>query len=397
MRHASPDEARELHRLLGLTEDVAAYDAMSDEIKAASEVLEAHRAQFEALIDDADAVEDRIHRLFSEEPFLPMRYTADDVHRAFEVVGYPLLYQEDAPENTEVFEAAILYVADRDRCLRLSRQLLMLLPEYVSAERYLDAWIVQYCALLLLEAPEQTNPFLAQMFYYGFVEWMEQVEAQQEGVMHELGVERSAIAGLDADEAEARIQALMADPANKARLEAYYASHPLMRHQAEAEFRELECGMVLLLGRDDADFLYLSPEEMGPWIRAFMERAGPIITRAQQAAERGDLDEPDLFPRLSDILTGVAEEMVPAIFTPVRLDHLVAGLGDYGRDLLEAGEREAAMYARAAYTTLEHEDMPAENYALLAICYASLRAMLITLSDEARARAEGRAESTERR
>ena len=40
MRHASPDQARDIERSLELAEAAAAYDAMSDEIEAAGQVLE---------------------------------------------------------------------------------------------------------------------------------------------------------------------------------------------------------------------------------------------------------------------------------------------------------------------------------------------------------------------
>jgi len=68
------------------------------------------------------------------------------------------------------------------------------------------------------------------------------------------------------DEAEAWISAQMADPAKKARLEAYYADHPMLSDQAQAEMWELERGLFNLLDRDDADALYLSPEEVNPWL-----------------------------------------------------------------------------------------------------------------------------------
>jgi hypothetical protein len=93
------------------------------------------------------------------------------------------------------------------------------------------------------------------------------------------------------------------------------------------------------------------------------------------------------------VLVEVAREMVPAIFTPERLGRLVADLKEYRRHLLEAGEKEATMYAHAAFAMLEREETTSENPLLIAICFASLRLMLITISEEAQARAKGRTDT----
>jgi hypothetical protein len=397
MRHAPPDEKQELQQVLEKVEEMAAYEAMQDEIEAATQVLEDHRPEFEALMKDGVAAMDRADRLFSEEPFAPMRYTAADVHRAFEAVGYPSRYwEEPTEEDMETLVSAILYLADdKDQRLHLARQLLMLLPEYVSAERYLDAWLIQYSAFQMIEAPNESNPFLFTMFNLAFTEWASQVDNQQEALLRELGIDRSAVAGMSVDELEAWFQAQMADPAKKARIEAYYAAHPMMSDQAEAEIIELERGTLLLLERDDANCLYLSAKELEPWVPVLLERLEPMKAQARQAAERGDWGDPDTLRAMGDTLVEVAREMVPVVFTPGRLDRLVADLRDYRRKLLNERESQAAMHAHAAFMMLEREETPAENPLLIGICFASLRLMMITLSEEAQAKAEDRTEAEE--
>ena len=397
MRHAPSDEAQEIQQVLEKVEEMAAYEAMQDEIEAATQVLEDHRAEFEALMKDGIAAMDRAHRLFSEEPFAPMRYTAADVHRAFEAAGYPSQYREEpTEEDMETLVSAILHLADEDRRFHLARQLLMLLPEYVSAERYLDAWLIQYSAFQMTEAPNESNPFLFVMFNLAFAEWASQVESQQEAMLRELGIDRSAVAGMSVEEAEAWVEAQMADPAKKARIEAYYAAHPMMRDQAEAEFMDLERGTLRLLERDDADCLYLSPEEVDPWVPVLMERLEPIEAKARQVATRGDWDDLGALQAMGKILIEIAQEMVPTVFTPERLDQLEADLKDYQRNLQEAGEREAATYAHAALIMLDREDIPMdENRLLIGICFASLRLMMIVLAEEARAKTGDRTETEE--
>jgi hypothetical protein len=396
MDHVSYDQVQELQQLLEQVEELAAYEALHDEIEAATQVLEAHRPEFEALMKDGIAAMDRADRLFSEEPFAPMRYTAADVYRAFEAVGYPSRYREEpTEEDIETLVAAILHLADEDQRLHLARQLLMLLPEYVSAERYLDAWLVQHSAFQMIEAPDESNPFLFTMFNLAFAEWASQVDSQQEALLHALGIDRSAVAGMSVDEVEASFQAQMADPTKKAQVEAYYAAHPMMSDQAEAEIIELERGTLSLLERDDADPLYLSPGELKPWVPVLLERLEPIKAQARQAAEQGDWDDPGTLRAMGDIFVEIAREMVPVVFTPERLDQLVADLRDYRRRLLDERESQAAMHAHAAFMMLEREETPAENPLLIGICFASLRMLLITLSEEARAKAESTTETGE--
>jgi hypothetical protein len=396
MRHAPPDEKQELQQVLEKVEEMAAYEAMQDEIEAAGQVLEAHRPEFEALMKDGVAAMDRADRLFSEEPFAPMRYTAADVYRAFEAVGYPSRYREEpTEEDMETLVAAILHLADEDRRFHLARQLVMLLPEYVSAERYLDAWLIQYSAFQMTEAPDESNPFLFVMFNLAFAEWASQVDNQQEALLRELGIDRSTVAGMSVDELEAWFQAQMADPAKKARIEAYYAAHPMMSDQGEAEIIELERGTLSLLERDDAAPLYLSPEELKPWVPVLLERLAPIKEQTQQAAERGNWKDPDTLQAMGDIFVEIAREMVPVVFTPERLGRLMADLRDYRRKLLDERESQAAMHAHAAFMMLEREETPAENPLLIGICFASLRLMMVTLSEEAQAKAEDRTETEE--
>jgi hypothetical protein len=396
MRHAPPDEKQELQQVLEKVEEMAAYEAMQGEIEAAGQVLEDHRPEFEALMKDGVAAMDRADRLFSEEPFVPMRYTAADVYRAFEAVGYPSRYREEpTEEDMETLVAATLHLADEDRRFHLARQLLMLLPEYVSAERYLDAWLIQYSAFQMTEAPGESNPFLFVMFNLAFAEWASQVDNQQEALLRELGIDRSTVAGMSVDELEAWFQAQMADPAKKARIEAYYAAHPMMSDQGEAEIIELERGTLSLLERDDAAPLYLSPEELKPWVPVLLERLAPIKEQTQQAAERGNWKDPDTLQAMGDIFVEIAREMVPVVFTPERLGRLMADLRDYRRKLLDERESQAAMHAHAAFMMLEREETPAENPLLIGICFASLRLMMVTLSEEAQAKAEDRTETEE--
>lgn len=388
IRKAPSDEAEALERALRMADEALAYEALGDEIEAAVQTLEGHRAEFDALIEDLPAAHKQAQHLFAEERFVPFRFTAADVQRAFEAVGYPQRYGDDPGKDVETVVAATLHLAGEDEAYRkhTARRLMMQVPEYVAAGRYLDGWMIYYSAFRLLEFPEEGNPFWFEMFNYGLTDWAEQVDAQEEKLMRELGIDLSAMAGMTEEEKEAWLKEQLADPEKGAELEAYFAAHPVMRGQAEAQMRGLEEGALSLLEREDANAMYLAPQELKPWVKRVMERLEPMQASALEAVERGEWDAPAILQGLGDALIETAREMAPAIFTPERLDELVADLRGYRRELLAAGEKEAAMYAHAAYALVEQAEDPGESYLLIGICFASLRAMLMVLSEEARAR-----------
>ena len=389
-RRGQTEQMQELDQLMGLAEEMAAYEAMSDEIAAAAETLEEHRAEFEAMVGKDREVVDRTWRLFSEERFAHWRFTAEDVYRAFEVVGYPPQGRIEAEENAEVTVAAILHLADGKQRMRLARQLVMLLPEYVDAGRYLDAWLIQYSAYLMIDKPRQSSPFLFMMFYHGYEEWATQIEDQQDKIVREMGFDPDEIraSGSSMEELEARVRAELADPEKKARLEALYAQHGMMAAQVEAEALEWKRNAMLLLEREDAARLYPSEEEMAPWVPALVERLAPMTAQAERALAEGRTEDPASTDAVSKEVVEIAREIAAAVFTPERVAQLVEELRAYRRDLEAAQERQAAISAQGAIVWLEEAPSPEEVPVLIGICFASLRSLLVGFSEEARAEPE---------
>ena len=383
-------QMQELDRLIDLAEEVAAYEAMSDEIEAAGETLEKHRAEFEAMArNDMDVVM-HTRRLFAEERFARWRFTAEDVYRAFEAVGYPPGGRIEADENAKITQAALSYLADKERRTRLARQLLMLLPEYVDAGRYIDAWLIQYSAYHMVEAPERSNPFLFMMFYHGYEEWATQIEDQQRRMMLEMGLDPDEVwaASSNIDEYVARVEAVLADPEKKARLEALYEQHGMMADQAGAEVQAWERGIMRLLDREDADRLYLTDEEMAPWLPMLEERLMPVMAEIEQARIEGRTEDHAALDALRKELAEIAREMGADVFTPERVAQLVEELRAYRRDLEALEEHQAARSAEHAIFMLEQLPDLKEEPLLIGICFASLRALLIGVAEGTRAEPE---------
>jgi hypothetical protein len=386
------DEAQKLQDDLDRIEELAAYDAMAGQIETAGRVLEAHRAEFENLLSDPPTAMERAQRLFSEERFASLRYTAQDVHRAFEEVGYPSRFKQmPNDEDMEILVQATVHLAgDEDDRVRVARRLMMALPEYVAAGRYLDAWIIRYSAYRMVEVPRESSPFLFAMFDLAYNEWASQMDSEQEALLAMMDFEPSDVAGKDVEEVEALLRAQFADPEKKTTLEAYYEAHPMLRSMAEAETWGLQLESVRLFERDDADCLYLAQEEVEPWVPVLLERLKSAEPRAREAAARGAWDDRETLDEMSQTMAEVAREMARSIFTPERIRRLVADLKAYRRALLEKQEEKAANLAHATWMPLDREDIetvdPAEMPLLTSACFASLREMMIVLSREAQAK-----------
>jgi hypothetical protein len=192
-------------------------------------------------------------------------------------------------------------------------------------------------------------------------------------------------------EAIAWIEEQFADPEQEAELEAFYQAHPMLHEQAQAEAMQLHDDALSLLERDDADCLYLSPEELAPWLSIFRERMAPLETLTQRATERGDSPDLDTIQAIQDKLVELIREMAEAIFVPERLAQLIADLKDYRYHLMDAGEKKAGLYAHLTLNRLEKEPLAEERF-LMALCFASLRATLKALAEQGQAVIEAETE-----
>ena len=372
---SSPEQDREFRQLLDLAEEMAAYEEMQDQIEAAARTLEDHRVKFEVLKLDETA--DLAHELFAEERFRAFRFGSKDVHRAFETVGYPQRHRQPTQREGELLRDAILHLVDNNLRTRLSRRLLSWLPDYVSAGRYLDAWMIQYCAFQMLEDPDESNPFLGEMFRHGFEAWSGEIEAHRAALLRSMADDGDEITNMSPQEMQTSLQEQMEDPEKLARLEAFIGPDTLFRNQARAEFLELERASLQLLGRDDAERFLLSPEEVEPWIPTLLDRLASVEEEARGAIAEEAWDDSQVQKGLEGVLLDVAREMAPAVITLERLDQLVADLKSYQRDLHEAGERKLAMYGHATISVLEHTQAPGKEPFAIGVCMASLHLMLI--------------------
>jgi hypothetical protein len=382
---ADPEEREELQRLLAIAEDMAAYEARQDEIKAATAALEAHRAEFEALMSDFPTALDYAQRLFSEDEFASFRYTVADIHQAFENAGYPRLYREQpGEEDMEIVVAAMLSLVGEEDRTHLSRRLLLFLPEYVATGRYMDAWMIQLSAFQMIDSPESSNPFLTSMFFLAYDEWEQQLQSQRGDFLAELGITPAQLEQMTEEEIEAWFDAQMADPERRAQAEEYYQQYSIVRDQTESDFYEMERESVTLLDRDDARHLYLSREEVEPWVLEFMKRQAPIIQEIRAAAAGGRRPDLATIEKTQLVINKVVDEMTESIFTAERKRQLAEDLVAYQNQLRSSGDREAAQLAYVVSTTVQYNESPSANLFLVNICFRSLRETMQKIAEEDR-------------
>jgi uncharacterized protein YecA (UPF0149 family) len=390
LRQVPEDEARDLLQQVDDLESMAGYLAMKDEIDAARKILEEHRADFEDMMRNPEVSIRRAKRLFSEEPFADLRFTVDELERAFETVGYPSSWQGFSDEDMKILVDATVHLAgDEEDRVQLARQLLVTMPEYVDKGRYLDAWLIQYSAFRLTEVPEESNPFMFVMVELALEALWDEMERKQEDLVHELGIDPSALEGSSMEEIEERLRQAITDPRREAQMEAFYAAHPDLREQATADFVRLEREALKLLERDDVERLLLSPEEAAPWLPVLMERSGPAIAQLQEAAERGERSAAETLRATRESIVEMTQEMASEVFTPERIERLENELRDYRRSLEAAGEEEAAMWIHGVLAVLWSNIPPAQSGFLCGLCFASLRGALAAASDQEGSKGEG--------
>jgi hypothetical protein len=369
-KQSSGKARAELERLLAESGPILDYMERQPEIEAASSAIEASRADFLQLAEDEKKYLKRVRSLFAENRFDPLRFTAGDVRRAFDKLGQP---PNPAPNErfVECVQAAILFLADKERRNELALRLLTHLPDYVAAGRPLDAWIIQHCAYLTTDSPDESNPFLFEMFSHGYDAWAGEQRERDAVLLQEFGLDVNRLQNMSLDEIDAWMQEQQADPAKQARMEAIFQAHPDQRAQATASLEEMERDSANLLGRPDAGVLLLTPEEIEPWLVLLNER---FESQRDQLPDPADTSpDPAAVKAMGDLTWPVLREMAVKIFTPERIVHLAAQLKTYRNERFAAGEKRIAGCTLGAIASLEREADPAHNYFLNAVCFASLR------------------------
>lgn len=359
--------------LLATMEPILRYFSRQEDVEAAVQALEAHRAAFDELVQDEERYSALVRDVFSEECFAPFRFTASEIQRAFDHVGHPSLILPD-DRAVQILRAAILHLADQERRNVLSLGLMSQLPDFVGAGRHLEGWLVQSLAADTADRTEEPNAFLFQMFSFGYDAWVAQKQGKGEAFLRELGIDVDQLRGMKPDDIDSWIQSHSSDPANAGVLEAFFNENPGLREESVADLEAMERKSAELLEREDGHCLLLSNEEVEPWMARFNEdlvRSGFSPPTPDKA-----LSEEEVRQMFEKLMLPIMREMAEGIFTRDRILQLVARLKEFRNDRFAAEDHQTAQLAMGAIRYLEREDSPGLNTFLLALCWRSLHAAI---------------------
>lgn len=360
--------AREREMLLELeatSGPILKFMSRQKEICAALEILNSHVSRFAEVVADAKRFEQLARRLFTEECFVPLRFTADDVQRAFEHVGYPASMAMN-DRAVAIFRAAILYLADKNRRSNLSMNLLLLLPDYVSTKRYFEGLLLQSAAEQTAEESDEPNFFLFRMFSYGFEAWTARNQKKSESLFDVIGLAPETVKDLPMQDVLELVEAKSSDPEFAARFEAVLQENPQFRGTTMADIEVLERNSTQILDHPAARSLFLPLAELEPWLLELQERLAGFGDFAEKYPE----EKREEFGR--EVVVPVFREITNSIFTAERMQQLVADLKLFRAERFAAGDTETARYAHGAITYVSREDSPGKNAFLVNLCWRSV-------------------------
>jgi hypothetical protein len=359
----------ELRRVFEENETLLTYLAHRDEIEATSKKLKPYYADFDRLCRDPEAYEQQARMLFEEAAFVPFRFTAADLTRAFDELGVPR-FDGGSRKTTKLLRKALLFLATKERRDELAVRLLLLMPTYLQQGRHLDALIIESCAQTTAEETDEPNPFLGRMFLHGLEAWGAEQDASRDALLAEAGLHLDP--DTDPEEIENWLDEQIGDPESAARWQKLLDAHPELQATTADGYQVMTRKAIDLLKRKDSARLLLSADEVHPWedlllklIQAVAEQFGPLEpgVKASRAQTKKAFDQ---------LYLPAMKQMVKGIFTPERIRRLVAELKDYRKMLAATADKKAVLCATSAILYIECETQPELNSFLINLCSRSV-------------------------
>ena len=363
---------RKFRPMIEKTMEYVEIESRREEIDAALAVLKNHWANYIKLTKHSTELLNQAEKLFSEDKFVDMRFSAADVQRAFEVVGYIPPDPTDKT-TTVIMDKAIRFLLDDKQRSSIALRLLCILPDYVRAGRYLDGCIIQHSADLIIEPPEGVaGPFLMAMFLHGLREWEDLRDREQAELLRELGLNSDEIRQAGEDGLPTLLSDICDRPEKVAVMKKFLAKHPELNAFSEAELRSAEKAARRLLGRDDASCLLLTTEEVQPWLEV-LDRRIKAVPGGLPSLPKGQQMDKTISKTYEDLVFGFSAEMAENIFFPARVDQLKSLLNELQRKFDE-DDQDAIAGVRGALMDLRIFTTPGDSPFLSLLCWLSVRA-----------------------
>jgi hypothetical protein len=366
----SPKKRAEAERFIAEAGYYAEYLKHRDSIQAATQKLDACHEEFVQWGKNLNVYFLQTQTLFAEDPFVPLRFTAEEVRRACVKSGFKSPKLENL-KRVGTHDEILQEIADPSRRRSLAIRLLMILPSYVDANRLMDGWIIYIWAMELAKTKPEKNLFLFCMFARGYEAWMEAHDARRKELAQSAGIDFDCLNAENLDEIDSWSISELEPSVLQAKLETFLAAHPNLKAQTTEEKQRTEQAAINLLCRTDAYELRLPPKET----EAFLPELNEVYT--QWLGKNPGLTIEDGFAKehiggLGELLFGLSSKMVKALFTPEGLQQYLGRLKKFRDDQGSAGNAEAAQAAGSAIIVLEREHNPANNRFLNLLCVVSI-------------------------
>jgi hypothetical protein len=366
---------KELAPVLQQIQNYTEVLSRKEEIESALSVLDKHDAAYKALTRDPEKWLQINDSLFGEKSFQDMRFHADDLQRAFEVVGYPSPNMMDE-RNADNMAKAVHFLISNEEREALAYKILLLLPQYVKEGRYMEGFILQQNADILMEPPQDTlGGLLIAMFMRGLADWESSREQERESLFKELGLTQEELERIGIEGLEGWLNSIADDPKKKAALERCLAQNPELAGMAASQCRDSEGKALELLRREEAEALDLTPRELQPWFVVLEKRLTEAPENFPALLKKGEMSEAAI-EALDEIFYKISSEMVSAIFTSKRLKKLTAQLQKLHRMFESEDDQLGIEQVDGALMSIHLKSAEGENRFLLSLCYNSLRRQL---------------------
>jgi hypothetical protein len=280
-----------------------------------------------------------VGKIFSEPRYASLRFTAEEVRGALVKAGCD--YRRGfSKASAPLLRKAILALLDKDRRALMGLHLALSLPELVNAERYMDGWIVQSCAHMTTELENEANPFLFEMFTYGYDAMLEQQRVRDDAILSELGIDSARLKKMSPAEIDALCESFRNDPVKSAQIESVFAER-FTPEEANAVADSLGAEVVAWLESDEAKPLLLSAAEVEPYVSPLAEMWDERVKAGTTTGKPGKKD-------FDQVFLPIIRQMAQAVFTPERKQHFIAKAKEYANELFAQGKKQVAGTLAAA-------------------------------------------------
>jgi len=313
--------------------------------------------------------------------FEPLWFSPEELAKVIEPFGSVDNISE-AEGPAKALEA-IQSIATKDKRRLLGTRLLLLLPDLVAAQRFEDARIVQLSAVSMIEDPGNPNEFLVTMFHQGMERWCRLDDEREREQLQMMGLTREQLDSMSMEELDRWVESLRADPARGADLEAQLRARVSPQTMDQA-VRHAELEALRFIEQEELLELLPTCAEAEQSVPLLHQRFLTVLDKNPGVPAPIPEDHPAA-KEIATVIWDTSSEMAATLFTPARLQELVAAFRKVLDEKFAASDKKAAACLGASLALFERTTSPGENPFLIQLCYSGIRFWAQASSEERQA------------